>query len=53
MSVVDTGDAVPSGLSAQETNDCSMNDPVVDQPSPTHDDCGCVVAVCASTLPES
>ncbi len=32
---------------------CSTKDCGVDQPSPAHDACAWVVAVCPSTLPES
>ena len=50
---MDTGEAVPSGLSEQGTNDCSTNAVGIDHPSPIQDDCACVEAVCPSTPPES
>ena len=48
-----SGDAVPSGSSAQGVVCSAMNESGVDQPSPSQFAWACVVAVCPSTDCES
>jgi hypothetical protein len=50
---VETGEAVPSGLSEHGVKVCSMKESGAVHPSPTQDACACVDDVCPSTAPES